>query len=151
MDPLFWYLIVAIGLLLIWFFIHLKKKQEMLEANFQQRFKNKDILFLDKVAVLHAQESEGYSQSSGMGYLVLTEQELYYEMVFFGKIFPIPLNSIKRVSETKRLGGKSTLWPMLHIEYKDSTGNPDSIALRVKELSKWQTKIKSAMRQIKNR
>ncbi len=125
----------------IWFFVFLKKRQDALEVNYQKRFSGKNIRYLDKSAVLKAQESDGYSQTQGMGYLVLTDEELYFEMGLLNKVISISTASIIKVGQTKRLLGVGTLRAMLKIEFKDSNGNNDSIALHVKELELWKKAI----------
>jgi hypothetical protein len=126
---------------IIWFFVFLKKKQDKLEVNFQERFSGKKIRYLDKRAVFRAQESHGYSQSEGKGYLVLTDDELYFEMVLLSKVLSISTASIIKVGQTDRLLGVNPGRPMLKVEFEDSSGNSDSIALSVKELARWKKKL----------
>jgi hypothetical protein len=123
----------------------LKKKQDKLELNFQKRFSGKNIRYLDKVAVFRAQESHGYSQSEGKGYLVLTDDELYFEMVLLNKVLSIPASSIIKVGQTNRLLGVNPGRPMLKVEFKDRNRKNDSIALSVKELEKWKRAITAIM------
>jgi hypothetical protein len=141
-----WIVMFLAVVVIVIFFRYLRKKQNELEENFQRRFTGKKIRFMDKCAVFRAQESHGYSQSQGMGYLVLTDDELYFERTFLRKVLPIPTTSITKVGETKRLGGQNPGKPMLKIEFKDNEGNKDSIALTVKELSKWQNEISAVVR-----
>ena len=146
MSNILWFLLIcAAGMGVVWFFVNLKKKQDQLEINFQNRFSGKNIKFLDKCAVFRAQESDGYSQSQGMGYLVLTDEELYFERTVLKKVLPIPITSIKKVGETNRLGGQNPGKPMLKVEFEDSNGNKDSIALSVKELAMWKKEITTAI------
>ena len=138
---------IAIGVsAIIWFFVFLKKKQDELEINFQKRFSGKTIRHLDKCAVLRAQESHGYSQSEGKGYFVLTDDELYFEMVLLNRAISIDVASIIKVGKTNRLLGVNPGRPMLKVEYKDRNGNNDSIALSVNELELWKKAITAAMR-----
>lgn len=130
---------------IVWFFVYLKKRQDLLEANFQKRFSGKNIRFLDKHAVLKAQKSRGYSQVQGMGYLVLTDNELVFEMQLLDNSITISTDSIQSVGKTKRLLGVGHVLWMLLVEYKDSGGKDDAIALRVKHLAKWQALIKAAV------
>ena len=129
----------------VWFFVFLKKRQDALEVNFKKRFSGKNIRHLDKNAVFKAQESDGYSQTQGMGYLVLTDDELYFEMGLLNKVISISAAFITRVGETKRLLGVGTIRPMLKVEFKDSKGNNDSIAIYVKELELWKKAITGVM------
>jgi hypothetical protein len=129
---------------IIWFFVFLKRKQDELEVNFQKRFSGKTIRCLDKCAVFRAQESHGYSQSQGKGYLVLTDNELYFEMTLLSKVLSIPTISIIKVGQTNRLLGVNPGRTMLKIDFEDNAGNNDSIVLNVKELGKWKKEITAA-------
>ena len=81
------YLAIVTGIvLIIWFFVYLKKRQDEVESNFQKRFAGKNIRMLDKAALFVAQESDGYSHSRGIASLVLTDEELYFERRIIKKI-----------------------------------------------------------------
>jgi hypothetical protein len=137
-----WYVVIGLGCAaVVWFFIHLKKKQDELEGKFQQRFSGKNIRLIDKTALFVAQESDGYSHFRGNGYLVLTDDELYFERQLVSKVVQVPITSIKNVGETRSLGGQSPGKLMLRIDFKDSSGKSDSIALRVRELERWKSAI----------
>ena len=130
---------------IIWFFVFLKKRQDEQEVNFRKRFSGKNIRYLDKHAVFKAQESHGYSQTQGMGYLVLTDDELYFEMGLLKKVLSISAASITKVGQTKRLRGVGTLRAMLKVEFEDHNGINDAIALYVKELESWKKAIQEVM------
>lgn len=129
------YVGIIIGISAItWFFVFLKKKQDKLEANFQKRYSGKTIRCLDKCAIFRAQESNGFSQSQGNGYLVLTDDELYFEMTLLNRVLSISIASIVKVEQANRLLGVNPGRPMLKVTFADCNGNIDSIALSVKEL-----------------
>lgn len=129
----------------VWFFVFLKKKQDKLEEHFQIRFAGKNIRYMDKKVVFRAQESDGYSQGEGMGYLVLTDDELDFEMALLDKVLSIATSSITKVGETNRLLGVNPARTMLKIDFKDSNGKDDAIALNVKDLKRWIREISAAM------
>ena len=127
--------IIIVGIVII-FFVHLKRKQDEIETNFQKRFAGKKIQFMDKHAVYVAQESDGYSHFRGMGYLVLTEDELYFERQLAKKIIKIPTGSIVKVDKTKRLAGQGP-GMMLKVVFRKQDGEQDAIGWKVKELDQW--------------
>ena len=127
--------IIVVGIVII-FFVHLKRKQDEIEVNFQKRFAGKKIQFMDKHAVYIAQESDGYSHFRGMGYLVLTEDELYFERQLVKKIVKIPTGSIVKVDKTKRLAGQGP-GMMLKVVFQTQDGEQDAIGWKVKELEQW--------------
>ena len=91
--------------------------------------------------MFHAQESDGYSHTRGIGYLVLTDDELYFERRVVKKVLEIPISSILDVGETRKLSGQSTIKPVLKIEFTDSLGKKDTVAIGVKELLQWKKVI----------
>ena len=137
--------IVTGTLATVWFFVTLKRKQDELEENFRKLFSGKKVKRLDKHAVFKAQQSHRYSQSQGMGYLVLTADELYFEMGLLSKVLSIPVASITKVGQAKRMLGVGTIRPMLKVEFKDARGEMDAIVLFVKELAEWKREIAQAM------
>ena len=131
-------LATLIGVLaIIWFFMLLKKKQDVLEENFQRRFSGRNIRYLDKCAIFRARVSNGYSQSQGKGYLVLTDDELHFKMTLLNIEIQIPASSIIRAGKTNRLLGVNPGGTMLKVDFKDIDGEDDAIALSVNELDTW--------------
>ena len=132
------YIAIAVSsVVLLWFFVHLKKRQDEVEANFQSKFADKNIKLLDKTALFIAQKSDGYSHSRGIGNLVLTDDELYFERRLITKVLEIPLSSIVEVGETNRLAGQGLMRPMLKIDFIDRLGETDTVGIQVKELALW--------------
>lgn len=127
--------IIFVGLV-IYFFVRLKRRQDEMEANFQKRFSCKKIRFMDKHAIYIARESDGYSHFRGQGYLVLTEDELYFERELVKKIIEIPIDSIVKVDKTKRLAGQGP-GMMLKVVFNTQDGQQDAVAWKVKDLERW--------------
>ena len=131
---------VIVMVIFIRFFVHLKKKQDEIEDNFQKRFAGKRIRFMDKLALYIARESDGYSHFRGQGYLVLTEDELYFERQLVKRIIEIPIGSIVEVGKTKRLAGQGP-GMMLKVVFRTQEGKQDAIGWKVKELDRWINEI----------
>ena len=127
--------IVFVGIV-IRFFVRLKRRQDEMEENFQKRFVGKKIRFMDKHALYIARESDGYSHFRGQGYLVLTEDELFFERQLVKKIIEIPTRSIVTVDKTRRLAGQGP-GVMLKVVFKTQVGEQDAIGWKVKELDRW--------------
>ena len=96
---------------------------------------------MDKSAFYVAKQSDGYSHFKGNGYLVLTEDELYFERRVVRKLIIVPAGAIIKAERTKRLAGKSVGKMMLKVVFLTQTGQPDAIAWRVKELEQWISEI----------
>jgi hypothetical protein len=141
-----WSLITIAVICIVIFFIFLKKKQDELKESFQKRFTGQKILYMDKYARIIAQESRGFSQTSGMGYLVLTSQELYFKLQLMHMEISIPISSLLSVGETRRMGGKNPLRTMLKVDFNTIDGKEDAIALIVKDLPRWKVEISNIMK-----
>jgi len=135
--------IAITSIAIIWFVIFLKKKQDALEENFQKRFAGHTIRYQDKCAIFRAQQSSGYSQTSGKSYLVLTDTELYFKMVMFSIELSIPITSITKAESANRLLGVNPGRAMLKVNFITDDGEQDAIALNVKELYTWVKEINS--------
>ena len=137
--------IIIVGIVII-SFVFLKRKQDEVEASFQERFAGKKIQFMDKYALYVAKQSDGYSHFRGKGYLVLTEDELYFERQLDRKTIIIPIGSIVKAERTERLGGQSPGKMMLKVVFETQDGEQDAIAWKVKELEQWINEISMMVR-----
>ena len=125
----------AIGIAL--FFALLKKRQDEVERTFQQRFLGVSIRLLDKYALYVARASDGASHIRGIGYLVLTDKELYFKRQLDKMVIAIPIASIQEVGETMRLAGQCPGKRMLKVDFHTEEGEADAIAWCVKDREKW--------------
>ncbi len=141
-----WFLISIAIICIALFFLFLKKKQDELEKSFQKKFAGQKILYMDKYARIIAQQSHGLSQTAGMGYLVLTSQELYFKLQLINKEISIPVASLMNVGETRRMGGKNPLRTMLKVDFNTIDGKEDAIALLVKDLPRWKIELSHIMK-----
>ncbi len=141
-----WLLITIAVICLVTFFIFLKKRQDDLEKSFQKKFIGQKILYMDKYARIIAQQSRGLSQIAGVGYLVLTSQELYFTLQLMHMEISIPVSSLLKVGETRRMGGKNPLRTMLKVDFRTVDGKEDALALLVKDLSRWKAELSSIMK-----
>ena len=143
---MFWYLIIGVGVVVIvLLLVRLKKRQDELAASVERRFRDKHIRMLDRHAFFIALKSDGYSHSRGQGYLVLSDEELYFERLVGRKVVLIPLGAIVNAGKTGRLAGQGVVRNMLHIEFKDENGDLDAMGLVVKELDRWIQEINAAV------
>lgn len=115
----------------------LKKSQDEIEAHFQEKYADKNILMMDKYALYVAIESDGFSHFRGCGYLILTEDELYFERQLDRKLFSIPTGKIIKVEPVKRMAGQNPAGKMLRVEFKNDGGQTDAIAWKLKKLDEW--------------
>lgn len=82
MNRILIWILGFIGLsVIVQFFRFVKRKGIELEKAFQGRFSGQKIPLVDQTARIIAQRSHRCSQKAGMGYRVLTPQELYFKMI----------------------------------------------------------------------
>ena len=78
-------------------------------------------------ANFYGQESKGVMQMRGNGTLVLTESELYFEMLVPRREFRIPLAAIQALETPSSYLGKTNFRPLLKVVFRDESGNSDSM------------------------
>lgn len=105
------------------------------EASARERYPN--ARQIDRTASFFGQESRGATQMRGNGTLILTEDELIFEMWVPKKEFRIPLRRIISLENPISFLGKSRLAPLLKVVYTNEQGTTDAIAWHVSDLSGW--------------
>ncbi|MDY6835087.1 MAG: hypothetical protein SVY53_09855 [Chloroflexota bacterium] len=95
------------------------------------------------------QSSRGARQIRGNGALILTAQELTFIMFLPRRITSIPVCNIASVTKAKRHLGKSTIRPLLRVDFQSSNGD-DSIAWSVDHLDEWRNAIETARYHIRS-
>lgn len=141
-----WLLGLPVIAVIICFFGYLYSKQQALENKFQQLFAGKKFRLIDKKALYIAQQSDGYSHTRGMGYLVFTEEGLWFKRQLGNKEISIPCAAILKADKTNRLAGQSPGGDMLCVEFKAADGEVDAVAWKVGEPEKWIWGINSVIR-----
>lgn len=137
---------IFIGISLFgWFFYFLWKRQNLVEQRVKARVKEQQVIMPIEHVMFRAQESSGYSQTSGMGYMVLTDTELYFELVLLDLVVSVPLLKLTNAEYVYRLKGVSPGRKMLKISFVDDSGIPDSIAVNTKNMQQWKDAILSAI------
>ena len=132
-------ILIIFGVIILWMIIlvpikriKVKRTKEVLD-----RFRGQKILGATPSACFFGLESLGMMQVRGNGVLVLTENELYFQMWVPKKEFNIPIVSIVTIETTRTHCGKGSAFRLLKIVFKDEKGKTDSIAWVVKNLSNW--------------
>jgi len=106
-----------------------------------QKISGQKIIMPTEHIMFRAVESSGYSQSSGMGYIALTEKFLYFELILLDLVITVPTPMLKGAEFVKRLKGVSPGRKMLRIIYTNKQGEDDSIAINVKDMERWRKVI----------
>jgi len=113
-----------------------KKTKRILE-----KFNEGDIIIYSKGANFFGQECKGLKQIRGNGVLILTKEELFFQIFLPKRILRIPLKNIKNVTTESRHLRKVKHVELLKVNFINEDKKEDSAAWWVKNLEGWTTKI----------
>jgi hypothetical protein len=122
-------LVVIIGATLIGVRRVLARQAQALQARFPSA------KLIDPGANFFGQESKGVTQLRGNGTLVLTDSELYFELLVPRREYRIPLASIQSVETPMGFLGKTVGRRLLKVTYRSEGGQNDAIAWYVTNLN----------------
>lgn len=133
---------ILLGILLLaWFFYFLWRRQNLVQGRIEDKIKGQKVIIPTEHIMFWAVESSGYSQISGMGYIALTDESLYFELALLDLVITVPTPQLKGAEFVYRLKGVSPCKKMLRILFKNKNNKDDSIAINVKEMEYWKNKI----------
>lgn len=101
------------------------------------KFEGQEIRKKAHSANFFGQESKGRGQWRGNGVLILTTEELFFEMWLPKRILRIPLSSIQKIETVKAHLGKTRFKPLLKVVFTNEAGEQDSGAWLVRDLQDW--------------
>ncbi|RMG00859.1 MAG: hypothetical protein D6726_10585 [Nitrospirae bacterium] len=133
-------ILIAFFLLLI--FVFLKRLSRSRTDEVLKRFSGKEIILLEKAANFFGQESLGYAQIRGNGTLLLTGDEIFFQMWLPKKELQIPLSSILSVEVTRSHLGKTKGVRLLKVTFKNPQQERDSVAWIVRDVDRWVNFVK---------
>ena len=119
----------------------LKSKQRNQSSEILDRFKDKMVLKAAQSANFFGQESKGVAQMRGNGVLLLTKEEIFFEMLVPKKELHIPISNISDIETPKSFLGKSKFMPLLKVKFKNDQGESDAAAWLVRDLAGWKEAI----------
>ncbi|MFH1062197.1 MAG: hypothetical protein V1747_04835 [Candidatus Omnitrophota bacterium] len=122
-------------------FLGVKKLEKKRAEEVLLKFKDKKIYGISSSANFFGQESLGMAQVRGNGVLVLTENELFFQMWAPRKELSIKNTDIREVKIPRTFLGKTKGKLLLNVLFKNKKGNVDSAAWLVNNLSDWQSAI----------
>ena len=101
------------------------------------KFNGKDIIISLNSANFFGQHSHKSRQIRGNGVLVLTQEELYFEMWHPKKVLQIPTSTILKVEITKSFLDKSAFRKLLKVIFQNDNREEDAATWWVTQLDKW--------------
>lgn len=101
------------------------------------KFHEQDIILSSIGANYFGQESLGVKQIRGNGVLILTDYELFFEMLIPSREIRIPLKDITKIDNPKWHLKKTRNRPLLKVYFINKNRKEDSAAWQVRELENW--------------
>ena len=101
------------------------------------KFKDKSIILSSDNANFFGQQSRKSTQVRGNGVLILSAEDLYFEMWIPKKILQIPISSVLNIEITKSFLHKSAFRKLLKLIFTNQEGEEDAAAWWVTSLDKW--------------
>ena len=117
------------------FGVFLRRRYIRLRDSINQHWKPSSILMSN--ANSFGQESLGVKQVRGNGIIVLTNSEVYFEMLMPKKSWTIPVSSIQAVENPTSHLGKTRGIPLLKVVFQNQQGAIDSIVWQIHDVSIW--------------
>ena len=118
-------------------FMFLRKWFQKKDNEILKNFAMKDIIMHSTFANFFGQESKGVKQVRGNGLIVLTKDELYFEMYAPKRKFNVPLESVSKIETVKWHLKKTKSRPLLKVIYTNEKGEEDSLVWLVQDLENW--------------
>jgi len=110
-----------------------------------KKYEGKDVIRSSIGANFFGQESLKLRQVRGNGVIILTSNELYFEMWIPKRVYRILIHSIIDIEETKWHLRKTKNRSLLKIIFTNSMGETDSAAWIVRDLDLWVNDIQNQM------
>ena len=145
------WLLVAVALAFVisavtmWFIARLARRRlpEAMEAAARS---GTDTLRVAPMAQFYGVASAGRGQLCGDGVLILTAEELRFDMWSPEMRLVIPLAAVLRVDSTKRHAGRYSVKPLLRVTWRDAHGLEDAAAWALTERDQWVRALDGAVR-----
>jgi len=103
------------------------------------QFKEKKIHGVTSSANFFGQQSKGMGQVRGNGVLVLTEDELYFQLYAPKRELAISYAALRGVEVVESFLGKTKFRPLLKVDFVNEQGEADAVAWLVSNLDQWKT------------
>ena len=103
------------------------------------QFEGKTIHGVTSNANFFGQQSKGLGQVRGNGVLVLTEDELYFQLWAPKRELKIPYAALRGVEVVKSFLGKTKFKPLLKVDFENDQGEADAAAWLVSNLDQWKS------------
>ena len=130
------------GLLaLVAVFVTLSMLKKRAVEDLRRRLAGRTVIRSDRGANFFGVESKGQGQIRGNGVLVLTPDQLVFEMLLPRREMVIHLHRISKLGKVKSHLHKSVMRPLLRVEYDDGAGGTDAVAWCVKDVDGWITEL----------
>jgi hypothetical protein len=138
----------VISAVTMWFIARLARRRlpEAMEAAARA---GTDTLRVAPMTQFYGVVSAGRGQMRGNGVLILTAEELRFDMWSPERRLVIPLAAVLRVDTTKRHAGRYSVKPLLRVAWRDAHGLEDAAAWALTERDEWARALEDAVRAVR--
>jgi len=135
----------VISAVTMWFIARLARRRlpEAMEAAARS---GTDTLRVAPMTQFYGVVSAGRGQLRGDGVLILTAEELRFDMWSPERRLVIPLAAVLTVDTTKRHAGRYSVKPLLRVAWRDAHGLEDAAAWALTERDEWARAVDDAVR-----
>ena len=132
------YVAILIGVSVIaGFFYFMSRRKKIVRKLIEEKIQGQTVIMPTEHVIFRAVESSEYSQTRGMGFIALTEEFLYFELVLLKLEITVPTNKLKGAERVGQLKGVSPGRNMLLIKFTNEKGKDDSMAINVIDKDQW--------------
>jgi hypothetical protein len=135
-------LLVGLAIVFRLVFARLRRVAQRSEGDARQQYP--DARLIDAGALFFGQQSRGVTQMRGNGTLIVTDSAVIFQQWVTNKEFRIPLSAIQSIENPSSFLGKWQGVPLLKINFLSDSGQADSMAWRLRDLSGVQRVIEEA-------
>ncbi|MBN1522396.1 MAG: hypothetical protein JW928_07675 [Candidatus Aureabacteria bacterium] len=132
--------IILSTLLIVFFiavFVFLRVLKVRKTEKVLKKYEGKNILRMCPSANFFGLMSRGLAQVRGNGVLILTDEEIFFEMWVPSRQLEIRVSSISKVESVKSFLKKTKLLPFVRVDFKDERGQDDAAAWLVPRTKDW--------------
>ena len=115
----------------------MSRRQKIVRKLIEEKIQGQTVIMPTEHVIFRAVESSEYSQTRGMGFIALTEEFLYFELVLLKLEITVPTNKLKGAERVGQLKGVSPGRNMLLIKFTNEKGKDDSMAINVIDKDQW--------------
>lgn len=135
------WVIITIVIVTVVFFLLIRSLLKRRINSILENFRGRAIRKVERSANFFGIESEGMTQIRGNGVLLLTDEEIYFQMWIPNRELKIGRDRISGTEIVNAHLGRTRLRPLLKVNFMNRRGEKDSVAWLVNQPREWVSEI----------